>query len=91
MARYKRLTGERRDGQIVVEIVNEGDTQKAFITGLEETGDAGEPTVYMPEEMAPDEAFRIVENKREAIGNAEVVVKLEVGAEWDPAWGELVE
>ena len=91
MAEYKRLTGDPAEGEIVVRIVSEGSSTKAFITGLDHTGDPAEPTVYPPEEMAPDEAFRIVENKREAIGDAEVKVMLEQGVEWNPEWGTLFE
>ncbi|MCQ0990470.1 hypothetical protein [Jiella marina] len=89
MASYRRLEGKREKGQVVVRLVQEGDDVKAFIIGLEETGDPAEPTVYPSEEMDPEEAFRTVENKREMIGDAEVLVEMEVGIEWDPAWGEL--
>ncbi|MEN3794035.1 hypothetical protein [Fulvimarina sp. MAC3] len=91
MAQYRRLTGEPEEGEIVVRIIKEGDARKAFITNIENTGDPAEPSVFPPEEMSPEEAFRIVENKRDMIGDAEVRVMLEAGIEWDPAWGELVE
>ncbi|MEX6506088.1 hypothetical protein [Jiella sp. M17.18] len=91
MARYRRLEGERREGQLVVRLVKEGDRVKAFIIGLDDTGDPAEPTVYPSEEMDPEEAFRVVENKRQAIGDAEVLVEKEVDVDWNPAWGEFAE
>ena len=89
MARYRRLEGDRREGEMVVRLVREGDRIKAFLIGIEDTGDPAEPTVYPPEEMDPEEAFRIAENKRQAVGDAEVLVEMEAGIEWNPAWGEL--
>ncbi|MBP0617137.1 hypothetical protein [Jiella mangrovi] len=89
MARYRRLEGERDEGQIVVQLLNEGDMVKAMIIAHKDTGDTAEPTIFPSEEMDPEEAFRTVENHREMLGDTEVLVKMEVGVEWDPAWGEL--
>ncbi|MCB8840658.1 hypothetical protein [Aurantimonas sp. VKM B-3413] len=89
MAQYRRLEGTRQEGQLVVRLVREGDQVKAFLIGFDETGDPAEASVYPSEEMDPEEAFRIAENKRQAIGDAEVLIEKEVDVDWNPAWGEL--
>ena len=91
MKRYVRLTGDRMDGQIVVRIVDHGGTAKAFIIGVADPNDDADAQIFPSEEMAPHEAFRVVENKREAIGDAQVFVEMEVGVEWNPEWGTLVD
>ena len=89
MARYRRLKGERKEGQLVLRLVKEGDQVKAFIIGQAGTDDPAEESVFPSEEMDPEQAFRTVESRRDMIGDAEILVEMEVGIDWNPAWGDL--
>lgn len=90
MASYRQYEdGHAAGGSIVVRLVRSGGMVKAFMKEVEGGDNAVGDVILPSEEMDPEEAFRLVRNKQQGAGPAEVLVELEPGVEWNPAWGEL--
>ena len=87
MSIYSRYSDAKAmPGTIVVSLYRSGNEIRAFIREVAEpqTGD----TIFPAEEMEPEAAFRIAENKNRDI-NRPVLVELKEDISWNDAWGEL--
>jgi hypothetical protein len=87
MIRAYRFAGQAPIGTIVVRIVRAGDRIEGFILDIEEPR-SDEP-VYPSEQKPMDQVWRLVENKLADMPGARVLVEMEAGVDWDPAWGEI--
>lgn len=87
MIRAYRFAGQAPIGSIVVRIVRAGDRIEGFIRDVEESG--SEESVYPSEQKPMDQVWRLVENKLADMPGARVLVEMEAGVDWNPAWGEM--
>ncbi|CAD7046783.1 Zn-dependent oxidoreductase NADPH:quinone reductase [Pseudorhizobium endolithicum] len=83
---YRYSDANALEGTIVVSLYRSGDEIRAFIEEVAEP-QTGE-TIFPAEEMEPEAAFRIAENKNRDPSRP-VLVELKEGITWNDAWGEL--
>ena len=87
MKRYFQFVrGLAPEGSLVLRFYHSGDEVKGFLreTGAEEEDD----TIFPSEELSPDVAFRLADNKRVS-PHQPIYVELAEGVEWNSEWGEL--
>lgn len=87
MKRYYRYAhGVAPVGSLVLRFYHSGDEVKAFLreVGAEEKDDS----IYPSEELPPEIAFRLADNKR-ASSHQPIYVELSEGVVWNAEWGEL--
>ena len=61
----------------------------AFVREINDGEDDAEYPTYVSEELPPQDAFRLAENKQMESPRADILVQLDADVEWNPAWGEL--
>lgn len=86
MAVYRRYSRPAPPGSVVVRIVEAGGGLHGFVREVEE--DDTDDT-YPTEQKPLDQVWRLVENKRQDAPDTPVYVELEVGIDWNDAWGRL--
>lgn len=77
--------GLASDQDVVLRVVKDGDSVKAFVRRMDE--DADTTPVYPTEEVAVQDAIRLAESR--AGEDKPILVQLEDGVQWDAAWGDL--
>ena len=82
---YRR--GETPVGAIVVKLYRAGDTVRGFLRQVEEIDEDG--TAFPSEELEPEVALRLAENKRQDNPSQPIFIELAEDVEWDPAWGTI--
>jgi hypothetical protein len=83
----QRYSGNAPAGSIVVRIARSGDQTVGFVRNIKEPGD--DDSSYPTEQMPIAQVWRLVKNKLTDMPGAQVLVELEAGVDWDPAWGTL--
>lgn len=87
MQTFQRYTPHAtRPGAIVVRLYHSGDQIRGYIRQVAEPGT--DDTIFPGEEMEPEVAFRMAENKNRETDQP-VFVELSEGLQWDAAWGRL--
>lgn len=87
MKRYYRFVrGLAPVGALVLRFYRSGGEVKGFLReiGAEEKDDS----IFPSEELSPDVAFRLADNKRVSL-HQPVYVELAEDIDWNPDWGEL--
>lgn len=82
---YRR--GETPVGAIVVKLYRAGDTVRGFLRQIEEIDEDG--TAFPSEELEPEVALRLAENKRQDNPSQPIFIELAEDVEWDPEWGMI--
>ncbi len=75
-----------RPGAIVVRLYHSGDEIRGYIRQIAEPGT--DDTIFPGEEMEPEVAFRMAENKNRNTDQP-IFVELSEGVRWNSSWGEL--
>lgn len=75
-----------RSGALVVRLYHSGGEIRGYIRQVAEPGT--EDTIFPGEEMEPEVAFRMAENKNRTTAQP-VFVELSEGVSWNPEWGRL--
>jgi hypothetical protein len=83
---YRFAQGLTPVGAIVIHLYRSGDEIRGFIRQIAE--DEEDDSVYPSEELEPDAAFRLADNKRDSPSQP-VYVELSEGVKWNPDWGTL--
>ena len=74
-------------GAIVLKLYKAGDTVRGFIREVEDIDEDG--TAFPSEELGPDVALRLAENKHQGNPNQPVFIELAEGVQWNPDWGAV--
>jgi hypothetical protein len=82
---YQR--GSTPVGSIVVKLYQAGDTIRGFLREVQEIDEDG--TAFPSEELKPEVALRLAENKRQDNPAQPIFIELAEGVEWNPAWGSI--
>jgi hypothetical protein len=82
---YRR--GSAPIGAIVVKLYRAGDTVRGFLRQVQDVDEDG--TAFPSEELEPEVALRLAENKRQAGPAQPIFVELAEGVEWNPEWGAV--
>ncbi|MGF9691324.1 MULTISPECIES: hypothetical protein [unclassified Rhizobium] len=85
---YRYHGGEPAPGALVIRFYHSGGEIRGYIRKVAERG--GEDTIFPGEEMEPDDAFRMADNKNRDPAGRPIFVELSEGVEWNPAWGTLI-
>ena len=80
---YQR--GEAPVGAIIVKFYRAGDTVRGFLREVQDVGEDG--TAFPSEELEPEVALRLAENKRQQSPSQPIFIELAEGVEWNPEWG----
>jgi len=85
---YRYRGGEPPAGSLIIRFYHSGDQIRGYIRKVNDPieGDA----IFPGEEMEPEDAFRMAENKNRGPNEAPVFVELSEGVEWNPKWGKLM-
>jgi len=75
-----------RPGAIVVRLYHSGQEIRGYIRQIAEPGT--DDTIFPGEEMEPEVAFRMAENKNRETDQP-IFVELSEGVQWNSGWGEL--
>ncbi len=75
-----------KPGAIVVRLYHSGGQIRGYIRQIAEPGT--DDTIFPGEEMEPETAFRMAENKNRGTDQP-IFVELSEGVEWRSNWGEL--
>lgn len=87
MHTYQRYSPHAtRPGAIVVRLYHSGGEIRGYIREVAEP--QTDDTIFPGEEMEPEVAFRMAENKNRDT-NQPIFVELGEGVRWNPEWGEL--
>jgi hypothetical protein len=87
MHNFHRYSPEAvRAGAIVVRLYHSGNEIRGYIRQIAEPGT--EDTIFPGEEMEPEVAFRMADNKNRDTSQP-IFVELSEGVSWDDTWGEL--
>lgn len=84
-AQYHR--GHTPVGAIVVKLYRAGDTVRGFLREVQDVDEDG--TAFPSEELEPEVALRLAENKRQNNPSQPIFIELAEGVEWDPDWGSI--
>ena len=79
--------GETPVGSSVVKLYRAGDTIRGFLREIEDINEDG--TAFPSEELEPEVAFRLAENKRQNNPSQPIFIELAEGVEWNPEWGSV--
>lgn len=83
---FRTYHPHRADHQnVVLRIVQDGDSVKAFVRRINEEADT--TPVYPTEEVPVEDAIRLAQSR--ASEGEPILVQLEDGVRWNPAWGDL--
>lgn len=82
---YRR--GQTPIGAIVVKFYRAGETMRAFIREIQEIDEDG--TAFPSEELEPEVALRLAENKRLDKPSRPIYIELAEGVQWNPNWGSI--
>lgn len=89
MHTYYRYRGTNpAPGALIIKFYHSGDQVRGFIRKVAEASE--DDMVFPGEEMEPEAAFRMAENKSRGPEQHPIYVELAEGLEWDPAWGKLI-
>ncbi|TCV75912.1 hypothetical protein EDE05_101356 [Neorhizobium sp. R1-B] len=89
MHTYYRYHGtDPAPGALIIKFYHSGDQVRGFIRKVTEPSE--DDMVFPGEEMEPEAAFRMAENKSRGPEQHPIYVELAEGLEWDPAWGKLI-
>lgn len=89
MPTYHRYRdGEPAAGALIIRFYHSGDQIRGYIRRVAEPGE--DDAIFPGEEMEPDDAFRMADNKNQGPNPQPIYVELSEGVQWNPAWGELV-
>jgi hypothetical protein len=89
MHTYYRYSGtDPAPGSLIIKLYHSGDQVRGFIRKVTEPSE--DDMVFPGEEMEPEAAFRMAENKSHGPEQHPIYVELAEGLEWDPAWGKLI-
>lgn len=83
---YRR--GETPVGAIIVKFYQASETVRAFIREIEEID--GDGTAFPSEELEPEVALRLAENKRLGDPSRPIYIELAQDIQWNPNWGSIV-
>ena len=83
--RYKE--GVPEPGSLIIKLYHSGDEIRGFIRKVADP--AEDDTIFPGEEMDPETALRMAENKNREPDMHPIFIELSEGVEWDPAWGRL--
>ncbi|WP_244467677.1 hypothetical protein [Pseudorhizobium banfieldiae] len=86
MSIYYRYSDDAAPGALVVRLYRSADEVRAFIR--EKASDGAGDSIFPGEEMEPEAAFRMAENKNRD-NDHPIYVELMEGISWNPSWGEL--
>lgn len=75
-------------GTFVIRFYHSGDEIRGYIRQIAEPGQ--EDAIFPGEEMEPETAFRMADNKNRGEEKRPIFVELTEGVEWNPAWGRLI-
>ncbi len=85
---YRYLGAAAAPGALIIKFYHSGNQVRGFIRRV---ADASEDDAIFPgEEMEPEAAFRMAENKNRGPDQQPIFVELSEGVQWDPAWGRLI-
>ncbi|MCO5733795.1 hypothetical protein [Rhizobium sp. SSA_523] len=91
MSTFQRFTGQMpAAGSLIIRFYHSGGEVRGYIRRVEPDG--ADDTVFPGEEMEPDVALRMAENKnRPPDGRSDlpILIELSEGVQWNPAWGHL--
>lgn len=85
---YRYRGGEPAPGALIIRFYHSGDQIRGHIRRVADP--AENDTIFPGEEMKPDDAFRMAENKNQGPDKQPIFVELSEGVEWNPAWGKLM-
>ncbi|WP_117195267.1 hypothetical protein [Rhizobium terrae] len=89
MHTYRRYQGGvPAAGALIIKFYHSGDEIRGFIRKVAD--EAEDDAIFPGEEMEPDTAFRMAENKNRGPDKPPIFVELSEGVEWNPAWGRLM-
>lgn len=89
MHSYYRYRGaEPPAGSLIIKFYHSGGQIRGYIRKVADP--AEDDTIFPGEEMEPEDAFRMAENKNRGPDAPPIFVELSEGVQWDPAWGKLM-
>lgn len=84
--RYRQ--SEVSEGALIIKFYHSGDQIRGYIRKIADEGQ--DDSIFPGEEMEPEDAFRMAENKNRDPGGRPIFIELSEGVQWDPAWGKLI-
>jgi hypothetical protein len=89
MPTFYRFHGDRLEpGSLVIKFYHSGDQIRGYIRRINDTSE--EDAIFPGEEMEPEDAFRMADNKNRPPNKAPIFIELAEGVEWNPTWGTLI-
>ncbi|WJR68208.1 hypothetical protein QTA58_05485 [Neorhizobium sp. CSC1952] len=85
---YRYRGGEPAPGALIIRFYHSGDQIRGYIRKVADPSE--DDTIFPGEEMEPEEAFRMAENKNRGPDKPPIFVELSEGVNWNPAWGRLM-
>jgi hypothetical protein len=85
---YRYHGGTPAPGALIIKFYHSGDEIRGFIRKIAEPSE--DDAIFPGEEMEPEAAFRMAENKNRGPDKPPIFVELSEGVQWDPAWGRLM-
>lgn len=85
---YRYHGGTPAPGALIIQFYHSGDEIRGFIRKIAELSE--DDAIFPGEEMEPEAAFRMAENRNRGPGKPPIYVELSEGVQWDPAWGRLM-
>ncbi|OHV83605.1 hypothetical protein [Rhizobium sp. LCM 4573] len=84
---YRYREGAPEPGSLIIKLYHSGDEIRGFIRKVADP--AEDDTIFPGEEMDPETALRMAENKNREPDRHRIFIELSEGVEWNPAWGRL--
>ncbi|TDK35254.1 hypothetical protein E2F50_13430 [Rhizobium deserti] len=89
MQTYHRYRpSEAAEGALIIKFYHSGDQIRGYIRKI--TDERQDDSIFPGEEMEPEDAFRMADNKNRDPGGQPIFIELSEGVQWDPAWGKLI-
>lgn len=85
---YRYHGGTPAPGALIIQFYHSGDEIRGFIRKIAEVSE--DDAIFPGEEMEPEAAFRMAENRNHGPDKPPIYVELSEGVQWDPAWGRLM-
>jgi hypothetical protein len=82
--RYEK--GRTPIGAIVVRLYHSGGEVRGFIREIQ--AEENDQSIFPSEELEPEVALRLADNKRQGDPGQPIYIELAEGVEWNPDWGE---
>ena len=85
---YAYHHAEPSPGCFIIRFYHSGGEIRGYIRQIGEPGQKDE--IFPGEEMQPEDAFRMADNKNRGDRKRPIFIELSEGVQWNPAWGRLI-